>query len=183
MPSASAAWRVGHQQRLHLARLGAELRGEAVLGVIRADADADEQVEVGRGHAVGRGGADDLVELLDRIEAEGAARRARNRPRRSASSAFTGCMKHWTRLGQRLGDQAHFADRRDVIMGDARVPQDLQQVGRRVGLDRIERAARKLLDEEAGGATRGVRTKKRNRLDRSADGDSGTPPDAGRGGG
>ena len=44
----------GQQQRLHLVRLGAELRGEAELGMLRADADADEQVEVGRGNAVGR---------------------------------------------------------------------------------------------------------------------------------
>ena len=62
------------------------------------------------------------------------------------------------RLGQRLVDQADFADRGDVIMRDAGFPQDLQQVGRRVRLHRIERAARELLDEEAGGAPRGVRT-------------------------
>ena len=86
------------------------------------------------------------------------------------------------RLGQRLADQAHLADRGDVVMGDAGVPQDLQQVGRRVGLDRIERAARELLDEEAGGATRGVRTQQRDRLDRSQPGDVGTPPGAVRGG-
>ena len=61
-------------------------------------------------------------------------------------------MKHSTASGSVSRDQAHFADRGDVIMGDARVPQDLQQVGRRIGLHRIERAARKLLDEEAGGA-------------------------------
>ena len=60
-------------------------------------------------------------------------------------------------------------------MRDAGVPQDLEQVGRRVRLDRIERAARKLLDEEAGGATRGVRTQQRDRLDRSQLGDIGTP--------
>ena len=68
-------------------------------------------------------------------------------------------------------------------MGDAGVPQDLQQVGRRVRLDRIERAARELLDEEAGGAPRGVRTQQRDRLDRALLGDSGSPPAAGRGGG
>ena len=62
-------------------------------------------------------------------------------------------------IGQRLGDQAHFADRRDVIVSDAGFPQDPQQVGRRVRLHRIERAARELLNEEAGGAPRGVRTK------------------------
>ena len=43
----------GQQQRLHLMRLGAELGGQAELGMVRADADADEQVEVGRGDAVG----------------------------------------------------------------------------------------------------------------------------------
>ena len=67
-------------------------------------------------------------------------------------------------------------------MRDARVPQDLQQVGRRIGLHRIERAARELLDEEAGGAARGMRTKKRDRLDRTLLGDVGTAAVAGRGG-
>ena len=61
----------GHQQRLHLARLGAELGGEAELGMLRADADPDQQVEVARGDAVGRRRADDLLQLLERIEAEG----------------------------------------------------------------------------------------------------------------
>ena len=70
-------------------------------------------------------------------------------------------------LGQRLVDQADLGDRGDVIMRDAGVPQDLQQVGRRIGLDRIERAARKLLDEEAGSAARGMRTQQRDRLDRA----------------
>ena len=52
-------------------------------------------------------------------------------------------------------------------MRHARVPQDLEQVGRGVGLDRIERLARKLLGKEAGGARGGVRTKQRDRLDRA----------------
>ena len=55
-------------------------------------------------------------------------------------------------------------------MGDAAVPQDLQQVGRGIRLDRIERPARKLLDEEAGGAPGGVRTNERDRLDRRDEG-------------
>ena len=86
------------------------------------------------------------------------------------------------RLRQRLVDQPDFADRGDVVMRDAGVPQDLQQLRRRVRLDRIERAARKLLDEEAGGATRGVRTEKRHRLDRTKLSDVGTGSGAGRGG-
>ena len=70
-------------------------------------------------------------------------------------------------LGQRFGDQAHLADRSHVIVRDSGVPQDLEEVGRRVRLDRIERAARKLLDEETGGTTRGVRTQQRDRLNRT----------------
>ena len=42
-------------------------------------------------------------------------------------------------------------------MGDAGIPQHLQQLGRRIGLDRIERLARKLLCKEAGGARGSVR--------------------------
>ena len=150
--------------------------------MVGADADADEQVEVARGDPVAGRGADDLLKLLERVEAEGP---------HAISEIGLGdgflrlhrVHEALHRLGQGLVDQAHFGDRGDVIMGDSAVPQDPEQVGRRVGLDRIERAARKLLDEESGGATRSVRTKKRNRLDRSAHGDSGTPPDAGWGGG
>lgn len=42
-------------------------------------------------------------------------------------------------------------------MGDASLPQHLDEIGRRVGLDRIEHLARKPLDEVTGGAPRGVR--------------------------
>ena len=47
----------GHQQRLHLMGLGAELGGEAELGMVRADPQADQQVEVGCGDTVGGGRA------------------------------------------------------------------------------------------------------------------------------
>src|SRR3546814_1844491 len=56
-------------------------------------------------------------------------------------------------------------------MRDPARPQDLQQVGRRVRLHRIHRAARKLLDEESGGACRGVRANERYRLGRATIGD------------
>jgi hypothetical protein len=71
------------------------------------------------------------------------------------------------RLRQSLGDEAHLGDRGDVIVGDALGPQQAQQIRRRIGLHRIKRPARKLLDEEAGGAPGGVRTKKRDRLNRT----------------
>ena len=147
----------GHQQRLHVARVGAELGGEAELRMIGADADADEEVEVGRCDAVSRGRANDLLELLDRVEAEG--------PHAMLEIGFGDRLlglhrvheaEH--RLGQRLVDEPNLADRSDVIVRNAGVPQDLEQVGRRVRLDRVERAAGELLDEEAGGPTRGVRT-------------------------
>jgi len=86
-------------------------------------------------------------------------------------------------LGQRIVHEPDLADRGDVVMRDSGVPQDLQQVRRRVRLDRIERAARELFNEETGGALRGVRAQQSHRLDRSAHGDSGSPPAAGWGGG
>ena len=86
------------------------------------------------------------------------------------------------RLGQRLPDQANLADRGHVVMGDAGVPQDLEQVGRGVRLDRIERAAREFLDEEPRRAPRGMRTQQRHRLNRTQLGDVDTPPGANLGG-
>jgi len=70
------------------------------------------------------------------------------------------------RLGQDRADQPDLGDRRDVIMGDARLPQLDEQFGRRIRLDRIEHRARKLLGEEAGGAPCGVRANERDRLGR-----------------
>ena len=59
--------------------------------------------------------------------------------------------------------------------GPTQADAHLQQIRRGIGLDRIERLARKLLDEEAGGAPGGVRTYQRNRLDRAllGEGDAG----------
>jgi hypothetical protein len=68
MPSASATWRVREQQSLGLGLLDAELRGEAELRHFRRDAQADAERQVGRAF----GGPDDLLQLLDRIEREGA---------------------------------------------------------------------------------------------------------------
>ena len=67
---------------------------------------------------------------------------------------------------QRPRDEAHLGNRGNVVMRYAAIPQDRQQIRRRVRFYRIDRAARKLLDEEAGGTRSGVRAKKRNRLDR-----------------
>ena len=86
--------------------------------MVRADAQAHQQVEVGRGDAVGRGGADDLVELFERVEAEGAHAVVEI----GLGDRFLGLDRvHEAqgRLRQRLGDQPHFAERGDVIMGDA----------------------------------------------------------------
>ena len=87
------------------------------------------------------------------------------------------------RLGQELVDQPDLADRGDVVMGNARFPEDPQQVGRRVRLHRVKRPAREFLDEKTSGSPRGMRTQKCHRLNRAQLGDSGTPPDTGRGGG
>ena len=119
-----------------------------------------------RSLALAVGGADDLLQLLDRVEAEGAHAMSEIGLR----DRFLGLDRMHEakrRFRQRFRDQAHLADRGDVIMGDARVPQDLEQVRRGIGLDRIERLARKLLDEEAGGTLCGVRTKERDRLNRA----------------
>src|SRR3546814_5097462 len=51
-------------------------------------------------------------------------------------------------------------------MGDTRIPQHAQEVGRRIRLDRIHGRAGKSLDEETRRAPRGVRADKRNRFDR-----------------
>ena len=149
MPSASDAWRAANSKGLHLARLGAELGGEAELGMLRADPQADQQVEIGRRDAVRRGRADDLLQLLERIEAEGLHAMLEI----GLGDGFLGLHRvHEARAPPPAASrhQAHFADRGDVIMRDALVPQDPQQVRRRIGLDRIERPARETSRRRSG---------------------------------
>jgi hypothetical protein len=164
------------EQLLHLAGLRAELGSKAELGVIGGHADADAQVQILR--AVG--GADDLFELIHRVEREGA-----NAKRIGFGDRLLGFHRvHEAelRFGKRFRHQPHFGERGDVVMRHAAVPKDAKQVRGRVRLHRIERAARKLLNEEAGGAPGGVRTKQRNRLNRVRLCDLGTGKNgAGRG--
>ncbi len=73
-----------------------------------------------------RGRADDLVQLLDRVEAEG----LHTMIEISLGDGFLGLHRvHEAqhRFGQSLVDQADFADRRDIVVRDACFPQDLQQ--------------------------------------------------------
>src|SRR3546814_5767219 len=51
-------------------------------------------------------------------------------------------------------------------MGNTRIPQQTQQVGRRIRLDRVHGRAGKSLDEETRCAPRGMRADKRDRFDR-----------------
>ena len=101
-------------------------------------------------------GIDDLGQLLDRIEAEGAnAMREIGFGDRRRGLHRMHEAQH--RLGQEAAHQPHLRDGGDVVMGDARIPQHADQLRRGVGLDGIEHLARELLDEETGGAPRGVR--------------------------
>jgi hypothetical protein len=118
------------------------------------DPQTHQQVEVRR--AVGD--ADDLLQLLQRIEAEGPdAMLEIGLGDRLLGLHRVHEAKHC--LGQGLRTSRTSPIDATSIMGDAGLPQHLQQVRRRIGLHGIERPARKLLDEEAGGAPRGVRTK------------------------
>ena len=67
-------------------------------------------------------------------------------------------------------------------MRDPGFPEDAQQIGRRIGFDRVERLARKFLNEIAGSTARGMRTQQCNRFDRSELGDCDSPPAIGWGG-
>jgi len=152
------------QQFGRIGEVATELGGEAELGIFRRDAQAHEQAQVVCAGAVGmRGRLDDLLQFLDRVEAEGLhavfevrfADRARSLDR-----------VHEAQLGlrERLAHEPHLCDGGDVEMADPVIPQDLQELGRGVGLHRIQRLARKLLDEETGCARRGVRAVENDRF-------------------
>jgi hypothetical protein len=151
-----------HEEVLHLGGIGAELRSETQLRMIGRDADSDTKIEV-RSRA---GHPDDLLQLFHRVEREGADIVLEI----SLGNRFLGLDRMHEadrRFRQRLGDKPHLGDRGHVVMRDSAIPKDLEEIGRRIRLHRIEHPARKLLYKEAGGAPGGVRTKERDRLDRS----------------
>ncbi len=167
MPSASDAWRVANSRAFTSSACGAELRAEAQLGVLVVDLKTNEQVQIARRNAVLRRRADDLLQLLDRVEAEGLHAMLEI----GLGDGLLGLHRmHEAEHGlrKRLVNEPYLTDRCDVVVRHALVPQDPEQVGRRIRLHRIERPSRELLHEEPGRAARGMRTKKRYRLDRSA---------------
>jgi hypothetical protein len=108
------------EQFLGFAQGDAELRREAELRHFRGDAQPHAQRQIGRAFGCG----DDLLEFLDRIEREGAHAIVEI----SLGDRFLGLDRvHEAqgRVGQHVADQAHLGDRRDVEMGDAIIPQDL----------------------------------------------------------
>ena len=70
-----------------------------------------------------RSARDDLLQLLHRVEREGAHAVGEI----GLGDRLLGLHRMHEaqhRLGQRLGDQPHLGDRGDVVMGDAALPQD-----------------------------------------------------------
>ena len=145
------------QQRGRLGQVAPEFGRKAELGIFARYAQTDAQAQVLRRFAgIVTACIDDLLQFLDGIEAEGF------HPVLAIGFANGAGRLHRVheakrRVGQRRTHQPHFGDRCHVVMRHAVVPQDLDQIRRRVGLYRIERLARKLLDEETGSARRGVR--------------------------
>ena len=96
--------------------------------MIRADADPHQEAEIRRSDAVPCGRADDLVELLERIEAE-SADSVVEISLGDGLLGFHRVHEALDRFGQRLVDEANLGDRGDVVVRDPRIPQYVQQVG------------------------------------------------------
>ena len=140
MPSASATWRVA------ISRSGLHARVDACMG------GGDNLVELF--HAVEREGAHAIVFIgfADRFFGLDRMHEAQCRVRRIFAHQLD------------LGQAGH------VKMRNAALPQERDQLRRGVGLDRIKRLTRKLLDKETGSTLGGMRTNERDRLDRSKGG-------------
>ena len=156
MPSQSPALPGGLQQRSRIGHVDAEFGGETQLGIFGRNTQPHAEAQITRRLArfvCGR--RDDLLQLVLRIEAEGAhavleirfADRARGLDR--VHETLRGLRKH-------LAHQPHLGDRGDVVMRHAALPQHSQQVGRRIRLYCVERLSGELLHEEARSAGRGV---------------------------
>ena len=106
------------QERAYVLGLGAELGAEAELRMLIVHLQADEQVKIGRRNAVSRGRADDLVQFLDRVEAEGLHAMLKI-SLGNGLFGLHGVHEAEDGLRKRLVDEADLADRRDVEMRDA----------------------------------------------------------------
>ena len=112
----------------------------------------------------------DLFELFLRVEAEGlhtmgVVRFADRRLR------LDRVHKAQLGVGQQAANQPHLGNRSNVVVFDARFPQNLNKVRRRIGFHRVEHLARKLLNEETSGAPGGVRAIEDDRLFRRQNAD------------
>ncbi|MCY1170694.1 hypothetical protein D9M73_107810 [compost metagenome] len=149
------------QQFLGLTRCRAEFRREAQLAMLRRHAKADAQRQVFG--VIGR--VDDLLQLFHAVE----RKRLHAIVEIGRADRF-GCLDRvheaQGRLGERFRNQTHFRDRRDVEMGDARIPQNLQELRRRIRFHGIHRTTRELLCEEPGRTRCRMRTNQRDRLNR-----------------
>ena len=152
------------QQHRRIDQVGTELAGERKLGKFAGDAQPHEQLQVLRRAAIGRAARlDDLRQLFLAIEAEGAASMLvigfgdRTLGLHRVHKAQFG-------LRQDRTNQAHLDDRCDVVMRHAVIPQDADEIGRRVGLDRVERTPAKTVDEETRRARSRVRAVEDNRF-------------------
>ena len=152
------------QQPGGLRQIAAEFAGEAQFGVFAGNAQAHAQAQVlGQRPVLAGGRGDDLLQLFDRIEAEGADAMLEI-GFADGAGRLDRMHEAQRRFRQGGAHQPHFGDGRDVVMRNAVVPQDLDQIGRGIGLHRIQRLARKLLFEESGSARGGVRAIDQDRL-------------------
>ncbi len=140
------------QQRRGIGKVDTELGRQRQLGMLGGNAQANQQVDV----LCAACGAHDLLQLLHRVEAEGAyaviAISLGN-----GTSGFYRMHEAQGRLGQHFAHHAHLTDRGHVVMGHARIPQDTDQVRRGIRLHRIHGGAGKLLDKESCSPRRGMR--------------------------
>ncbi len=146
------------KQQRPLGEVAAELAGEAQFGEFGGHAQPHTEPQIGgRFPRIIAAGGDDLFQFLDTVEAEGF------HPMHTISLAdragrLDRVHEAQHRFGQDAAHQPHLSDRGDVVMRDPGVPQHAQQLGRGIGLHRIERAAGKLLNEKARRTRGGVRT-------------------------
>ena len=163
MPSSSQCWR-GLQQRRGIDKVDPELGRQRQLGMFGRNAQADQQAQISRGSAVFIGGRlDHLGQLFKRIEAEGTHAVGEVGFAYGARS-FDRVHEAQLRLGQHGTHHAHLADRGDVVVRHAVVPQDADEVWRGIRLDRIHRRAGEVLDKETRRPRSRLRPRQNDRL-------------------
>ena len=142
------------KQGSRICQIDAKFGRQRQFRIIGRHAQAHQQVQIFSLRTVFRSGSfNDLLQLFNRIEAE-CLHAMRMIGFGHGTLGLHRMHEAQRSIGQNPAHHPHFRNGSDIKMRHARIPQDLDDFGRRIGLHRIQRFSGKFLREEASSPSR-----------------------------